>query len=98
VLFKVYEVLTRMNCGNGEASVGKNMLASDLRICFVSHPQNIADKCLAFVLFFSGRSLLDRLTGLWVAFEKEMNTSVSDCLSLLHLGLLLEHLAQIGEE
>jgi hypothetical protein len=53
---------------------------------------------LAFVLFSSVRSLLNRLTELWLAFEKEMNTSVSDYLSLLHLGLLLEHLAQIGKE
>ena len=42
------------------------------------------------------RSLLHRLRELWGMFNKEMNTSVADYLSLLHLGLMLEHLAQIG--
>jgi hypothetical protein len=46
-------------------------------------------------LFFI-RSLHNRLKELWTGFHDEMNTSVADYLSLLHLGELLEQLAQIG--
>jgi len=31
-----------------------------------------------------------------MAYEKEMNTSVSDFLSLHHLGSVLDHLARLG--
>jgi len=41
-------------------------------------------------------SLLDRLTKLWTAYEKEMDTSVADFLSLHHLGSVLQHLAHLG--
>ena len=41
-------------------------------------------------------SLLERLTKLWTAYEKEMDTSVSDFLSLHHLGTVLNHLAHLG--
>jgi len=41
-------------------------------------------------------SLLQRLNQLWMAYEKEMNTSVSDFLSLHHLGSVLDHLARLG--
>ena len=41
-------------------------------------------------------SLLQRLTELWTAYEKEMDTSVSDFLSLHHLGSVLDCLAHLG--
>ena len=41
-------------------------------------------------------SLLERLTELWTAYEQEMDTSVSDFLSLHHLGSVLDHLARLG--
>jgi len=41
-------------------------------------------------------SLLQRLTELWTAYEKEMDTSVSDFLSLHHLGSVLDCLARLG--
>ena len=42
-------------------------------------------------------SLLDRLSKLWKAYEKEMDTSVSDFLSLDHLGSVLRYLAHLGQ-
>jgi len=41
-------------------------------------------------------SLVNRLSELWTAYEKEMDTSVSDFLSLHHLGSVLHHLASLG--
>jgi len=41
-------------------------------------------------------SLKERLTKLWTAYEQEMDTSVSDFLSLHHLGSVLSHLAHLG--
>jgi len=41
-------------------------------------------------------SLLARLTKLWEAYEKEMDTSVADFLSLHHLGSVLHHLSHLS--
>ena len=47
-------------------------------------------------LLLCSLSLLQRLNELWSAYENEMDTSVSDFLSLHHLGSVLNHLAHLG--
>jgi hypothetical protein len=46
---------------------------------------------------FSVRSLLHQLQVTWKAFQQGTNTNTTEYLSLLHLGLLLDNLAQLDE-